>query len=181
MQDGLYESLITQELDAELQKLGPTGVSRGAIDAADQPHVLARHVYEATLRALEAVRGPEERVNLVNDLVERLGHASTDVLSPATQLLRLAPPAELGRASYPDVRPGTPLAEAALLTNTHGEPNLGGELRAEIDTSDEVDLLCAFVNWHGLRLLEPQLTRLRERQAPLRVITTTYLGATEGA
>lgn len=77
------------------------------------------------------------------------------------------------------VRPQTPLSDAALLTNARGEPSLGSELRAEIDTADEVDLLCAFVKWHGLRLLEPELRRLRQRRSPLRVITTTYMGATE--
>ena len=73
------------------------------------------------------------------------------------------------------------MSEAALLTNAHDEPNLGSELRAEFDTSDEVDLLCAFVKWHGIRLLEPQLSRLRQRGAAFRVITTTYMGATERA
>ena len=58
------------------------------------------------------------------------------------------------------MRPATPLSEAALLTNTRGEPNLGSELKAELDTADEVDLLCAFVKWYGLRLLEPELRRL---------------------
>jgi superfamily II DNA or RNA helicase/HKD family nuclease len=71
------------------------------------------------------------------------------------------------------------LTDAALLTNAQGEPNLGAELRSEIDTADGVDLLCAFVKWHGLRLLEAQLSRLRERDVGLRVITTTYMGATE--
>ncbi len=71
------------------------------------------------------------------------------------------------------------MSDAALLTNSSDEPSLGAELRAEIDTADEVDLLCAFVKWYGLRLLEPELERARERSVPLRVITTTYMGATE--
>ena len=71
------------------------------------------------------------------------------------------------------------MADAALLTNTRGEPSLGSELRAELDTCDEVDLLCAFVKWYGLRLLESELQRLKARGAPLRVITTTYMGATD--
>ncbi len=70
-------------------------------------------------------------------------------------------------------------SEAALLTNTKGEPSLGAEVRAELDTADEVDLLIAFVKWHGLRLLEPELERVRDRGVPFRVITTTYMGATE--
>ena len=50
------------------------------------------------------------------------------------------------------------MSEAALLTNTRGEPSLGSELRAELDSCDEVDLLCAFVKWHGLRVLETGAT-----------------------
>ncbi len=78
-------------------------------------------------------------------------------------------------------RPATPLSDAALLTNTKGEPNLGAEVKAELETADEVDLLCAFVKWYGLRLLDPELRLVRERETPFRVITTTYMGATERA
>ncbi len=52
-------------------------------------------------------------------------------------------------------------------------------MRAELASADEVDVVLAFVKWHGLRLLERELTELRERGVPLRVITTTYIGATE--
>ena len=76
-------------------------------------------------------------------------------------------------------RPATPLSDAALLTNAHGEPSLGHEIRSELDSADQVDLLCAFVKWYGLRVIEPQLLDLKRRGAPLRVITTTYMGATE--
>ena len=77
------------------------------------------------------------------------------------------------------IRPATPLSETALLTNSPEDPNLGFELRAELATADRVDLLCAFVKWHGLRVLEDALRSAREREVPIRVITTTYIGATE--
>ena len=51
----------------------------------------------------------------------------------------------------------------------------------QLASADRVDLLCAFVKWHGLRTLEKQLASLAERQVPFRVITTTYVGATERA
>jgi len=57
-------------------------------------------------------------------------------------------------------------SEDVLLTNAHGEPSLGSELRAELDSADQVDLLCAFVKWHGIRVLEPELKRLYERRVP---------------
>ena len=65
------------------------------------------------------------------------------------------------------------------LTNAHGEPSLAAELKAEIDSADSIDLLCAFVMWRGLRLLERPLTQARAANVPLRVVTTTYIGGTE--
>lgn len=76
-------------------------------------------------------------------------------------------------------RPKTPLNDAALLTNAHGEPSLASELRAEIDSADSIDLLCAFVMWHGLRLIEKELETARDAGVPIRVVTTTYIGGTE--
>lgn len=65
------------------------------------------------------------------------------------------------------------------MTNARHEPTLAAELRTELASADQVDLLCAFVKWQGLRLLEDQLNEVRQRGVPLRVITTTYLGATD--
>ena len=117
----------------------------------------------------------------MNDLVSRLRASGDDVGHPPAQLLRIAAPTSAGLVTIADGRPSTPLSEPALLTNTKGEPSLGSELRAEIDTADRVDLLCAFVKWHGLRLLEAELGRLQAPRSPFRVITTTYIGATERA
>lgn len=178
---GLYEHLATEGLRAALEASPGLSSEIVKVDPADQPHVMARHVYELTRRALEARTDVDGRVQLVNQLVTLLEEPGSAVDAPARQLRRLAAPLGPGVVAIEAVRPKTPLSDAALLTNSAGEPNLAAELRAEIDTSDEVDLLCAFVKWHGLRLLEDELGRLRRRQAPLRVITTTYMGATERA
>ena len=178
---GLYESLLTERSILDPAHQAGLVSSTGRVDPADQPHVLARHIYELTKRALEDHPNPSQRLAIINALVQTLDTAGDPVADPATQLLRLAAPAGPGISQHVDVRPQTPLADAALLTNASGEPSLGAELRAEIDSADRVDLLCAFVKWHGLRLLEPELERLRDRCSPLRVITTTYMGATERA
>ncbi|WP_170304510.1 DUF3427 domain-containing protein [Microlunatus speluncae] len=180
---GLHESLITERLQRSLDDIGDLESEIRSVDEADQPHVLARHVYEETVRRLSGIRDQARRIDLVNRLTVDLDRTDpTDpVDSPPRQLLRLAPRPGPGVSTYEPVRPSTPLAESALLTNANNEPSLGTELKSEIDTADQVDLLCAFVKWHGLRLLEPELRRLQGRQAPLRVISTTYLGATERA
>ena len=41
-------------------------------------------------------------------------------------------------------RPLTPLADTVLLTNARGEPSVGAELKAEIDSADRIDLVLNF-------------------------------------
>lgn len=180
MLEGLYESLITKSMRGALDGLDALMAATGKVDEADEPEVLSRHVRAAVLRALEGERDRDRRRVLVNRILQDI-KAEEDVLVEASsQLLSLTRPGAPGQVARSDRgRPATPLSEAALLTNAHGEPAMGSELRAELMSTDRVDLLCAFVKWHGIRLLERELADLRERGVKLRVITTTYLGATE--
>ncbi|TQM55099.1 superfamily II DNA or RNA helicase [Humibacillus xanthopallidus] len=179
--EGLYESLITRALEKRLEGLPAPGIHRGLVDEADEPEVLARHVRDVTLRALRAERSAEGRLALVNRLVENLG-SQQDSLAEAGQLLAVLSQPGAGQSFGLVVdRPSTPLSDAALLTNAPGEPGVGHEIRAELASADSADVIMAFVKWYGLRLLEDRLELLRDRGAPLRVITTTYMGATERA
>lgn len=181
MLEGLYESLVTRRLRQALDGLDVLMPVTGTVDEADEPEVLSRHVRAAVLRALEGERDPDRRREMVNRILEDLT-AHEDILVEApSQLLSLTRPGAPGQVTLVDRgrRPATPLSEAALLTNAHGEPAMGSELRAEVTSTDHVDLLCAFVKWHGIRLLERELSDLRDRRVRLRVITTTYMGATE--
>ncbi|MFI6832412.1 DUF3427 domain-containing protein [Kribbella sp. NPDC050241] len=180
MEPGIYDALVTNGLLEAIGEGDGLVARLHDVDLADQPEVLARHVRDAVLRVLGNTRDEGKRVAVVNDLLQRLAVNGEELPDgQLRQLHSLHPPVRPGATTYSEARPTTPLSDAALLTNAHGEPSLGPELRAEIDTSDEVDLICAFVKWYGLRLLEPELQRLRLRGAPFRVITTTYLGATD--
>ena len=101
------------------------------------------------------------------------------VLPGPEQLLAVAQVEAPGVWRLLNVRPQVPLSRPALLTNASGDPKLGNELRAELATADHVDLLCAFVKWYGLRVLEAELKERHDRGVPLRVLTTTYMGATD--
>lgn len=182
---GLYEQLITLRLEDRLKDLDASGW--GAIERAvgpeSTPHVLARHVSE-TVRQVLLHLPEEERVHAANHILESMSTLDgarewVDLVAQGPrQLMALAK--EEAKGVYA-VRPVTPLSEAALLTNSPEDANLGFELRAEIATADRIDLLCAFVKWHGIRVLEDSLKAARDRGVPIRVITTTYIGATERA
>ncbi|MDQ2879954.1 MAG: DUF3427 domain-containing protein [Actinomycetota bacterium] len=172
---GAYELLHTRALDRALRAVPSAVPQFGEVEAADAPEVLARHVADAVRRALKD-EPHDQRLQTINDLLTRVAD-DADAVVALEQLLALAVPEAPGVHRL--VRPATPLSDVALLTNTPGEPSLGAELRAELSSADEVDLLCAFIRWHGIRVLADELETLRAREVPLRVITTTYRGATE--
>ncbi|QFQ97681.1 DUF3427 domain-containing protein [Streptomyces phaeolivaceus] len=180
---GVYEELITLRCEERLKELASLGwrpVS-DKLGAESVPHVLARHVATTVRRVLLGIP-PEERVHAANHILDSISTLKGAqewvdlVASGPRQLLALT------RQEAPGVfavRPGIPLSDTALITNSPEDPSLGFELRAELATADHVDLLCAFVKWHGLRIIEQSLQAARERDVPIRVITTTYIGATE--
>jgi superfamily II DNA or RNA helicase len=173
--EGLYELLNTDALGSLLNNASDLQPVFASIDDEDSPEVLSRHVADAVRQALAAAK-PTERVALANKLLQQL--TSTDrIAAGPTQLQSLHRADTLKRQNLR--RPSTRLSDSALLTNSKDDPNLAAELRTEIESANTVDLLCAFVRWTGLRLLHPALEELKERGAKLRVITTTYMGATE--
>lgn len=177
--EGLYEHLVTSALMGRLA--GSELVAEfDNVDDADLPDVLTRHLSPLLRRSFESRSSPEEKLALASRLLELVDGLEESPLGPR-ELRALRRESAPGMPGWPESarRPTIPLADSALLTNAHGEPSVGSELRAEIATSNRVDLLVAFVMWPGLRILEAELRDLRERGVPIRVVTTTYLGGTE--
>jgi superfamily II DNA or RNA helicase/HKD family nuclease len=179
LHEGLYESVVTSALQREIDGLIDIETQVAKVDPADQTHVLSKHLAKAIQQRLAAERDPDRKLALANRLLLLVDQANPLVEDPTRQLHAVRRPPAPGHVSRYGSRPKTPLGEAALLTNAHGEPSLAAELKAEIDSADSIDLLCAFVMWRGLRLLERPLTQARAASIPIRVVTTTYIGGTE--
>lgn len=175
--------MLTSRLHSALGESTGLHTELSTVDESEQALVLARHLSPLIERQLRAARGAEERARLTQKILEALGDPELLDHAPdqddPTKIRRLDAVTADALGSVRPPRPATPLSDAALMTNARNEPTLAAELRAELASADQVDLLCAFVKWHGLRLLERELTQLRERGVPLRVITTTYIGATD--
>lgn len=188
---GLYESPITRELDEALRQVERLSASREPLSDASAPHVLARVLHDAAVRALKSIGGEEAlatQVALTNRLLAALGdeatHSGIDerehLNEPAELLLGVShlDATRLGSAEVP--RPSLPLRHSDLLVNGPRDLRVGNEVRRELASADRVDLLVSFVKWSGFRLLEPDLRRFLERRpGQLRVLTTTYMGASE--
>jgi len=171
---GVYDELITARLDALLGQL-PLEARTEAVDSGETTELLAAHLEKVAARVLDSLP-PDRRLAVANTLINRLVEETHradegDLVADGPRMLL---------AIGPDTpRPQNPLRRADLLINARGEPALHEELAVEIASADRVDLLCAFIKWQGLRLLIDAIAEHRRRGRPLRVITTTYVGATE--
>lgn len=175
--DGLYESVRSTPLEERLRQDRSRIAEFAKVDDADQVHVLTRYVSEQLHVRLSTIKKADERLSLINDLLAAID--GSEVLTPVELLHRLSAQPAPGAPPRYAMRPKTPLNDVALLTNAHGEPSLASEVRAELSSADSVDLVCAFVMWHGLRLTEDDLREVAAAGVPIRVITTTYIGGTE--
>ncbi|HIY23764.1 MAG TPA: DUF3427 domain-containing protein [Candidatus Brachybacterium merdigallinarum] len=174
---GLYELLVTTGLAESVRSTEERGYLAPTedVDDADVAHVLTQHVARTVEQALAAARR-EDRIDLANRLLQALPEAPTDPsVSPGPRILTAVKAPESPQLS----RPSTPLSDVALFTNSRMDPQLGSELRLEMASADRIDLLCAFVQWSGIRVLEAALREAAERGVPIRVLTTTYIGATD--
>jgi HKD family nuclease len=182
----VYEELITEGMQVQMERLNAAGWKpiHAEVSAESSPHVLARYIGEAVCRRLSQLPR-DKQVAVANQIMRSLisnvpdpeaDESLTEIAEGPRQLLAM------GEQEAPGVyaiRPLTPLSETALITNAPDDPSLGAELRAELATADRVDLLCAFVKWYGIRVLEDSLRAAKERGVPIRVITTTYIGVTD--
>ena len=184
MEPGVYESLLTSRLQRALDASAEQIFDLTDVDDAEQSQAIARHLTRLIEQALKAARTPQTRISMVRDILSALPDSAVleEALyaegSDRIKRLDAVMPAGITDSSR-YVRPVTPLSDAGLMTNSRDEPTLAAELRAELASADRVDLLLAFVKWQGVRLLEGELSELKRRKVPLRVITTTYLGATD--
>ncbi len=186
---GLYEALITEALEEQLNTLGGSleAIRLGlrAPEAADR---IALHLARVVERAVAAIdEGARTAIGI--DLARRL----IDMIRtlPSADDLETERPMALGEVLHsvvghlPDGRPESiaepliPLLDTTLLTNAPGEPRVGHQVLTEINSADRIDVVMAFIRRSGIAPLMPALRAHCTAGRGLRVLTTTYTGSTE--
>ncbi|MBD5155565.1 MAG: DUF3427 domain-containing protein [Oscillibacter sp.] len=191
---GLYEQVVNDALNSELAEIPEARKALAPIDQAEASKILAQYLSAVVQRGLENVldNGGDlsAQVELVNQIVELIQNttkeadfAALGVDRRAEQLLALLreqdPRLAAGRTASDLERPETSLTQSSLFTGAIHEPKMYTELKKEIVSADRIDMLVSFIKWSGLRLLMDELREFTQNGGELRVITTSYMGATD--
>jgi superfamily II DNA or RNA helicase/HKD family nuclease len=165
-----------------MDQLDPDVRVEAALDSAEGPSRLARHAMREVERELTSDASAEAQAVRLNGVLRGLageGSSSSELALPPRVLYGIKGRTQLGDPAPLPPLPATPFSQSDLLVNAEGQPNIGSELKAELASADSVDLVCAFVIWTGVRHLRDALAEVVARGGRVRVITTTYMGATE--
>jgi superfamily II DNA or RNA helicase/HKD family nuclease len=181
---GIYEQVQSKRLEDFLRSHPELRSVFSKIDPEEEPSKYSAFVSRFVEAALRQKTTTAERLALCNDLLEKIfsleemQHAGGDFLPTAEpKLLAEITPTYLAKPGLP--RPFTPLAESSLFTGAQTDPPLANELALEMASADRVDILVSFIKWSGLRLLADSLCELSDRGVPIRLITTSYMGASD--
>ncbi len=199
---GVYETLISQAIQEKLQLLPDTRylVQKEEIDSAESYKMLAEYLTEIVSGILkshfqrkdsrETISSQVEVVNRILRFIEQEWKAEEIVTRPdlltedSKQMFLRGIYSKVGltdaqvQAEAKD-HPVSGYRVSSLFTGGN-DISMDDEVRRDIRTADEIDLVVSFIKFEGLRLLIDDLRDFVQRpDTHLRVMTTTYMGATD--
>lgn len=191
---GLYEQVINTALSSELSEIPEARKAIVPIDKAEASKALAQYLMEIVQKGLDNVLDnggdisaqidlANQIVTLIQNTTQEADFAALGVDQRAEQLLALLrendPRLAVGKTAADLSRPETSIAQSSLFTGAIHEPQMYTELKKEIVSADRIDMLVSFIKWSGLRLLMDELREFTQNGGELRIITTSYMGATD--
>lgn len=178
LDDGIYERLVEA---SDIQLLTQENSHVEDLEEITAKKRLVLQALEKGLRnRIGTLENDGELDGIISDLASLLGLDFARSESGLLQELKwVAANPIRDRNRLENFRPITPISQLALFTNSKEEPRIDLEIERELATADRVEILVSFIKLSGLRLLESQLLKLRDRGVPVRLITTAYMGATD--
>lgn len=199
---GVYETLISQAIEEKLAGFPNTEflIKKEDIDSADSYMRLADYLADVVsgilkeyFRDKDAKTTISKQVDVVNRILKfiedewRTEQIDTeqDQLSEESKLQFLR--GIYSKIGYTDEQveakaknhPVSGYRVSNLFTGGN-DISMDDEVRRDIQTADQIDLVVSFIKFEGLRLLIDELRKFVQRAGTrLRVITTTYMGATD--
>lgn len=193
--EGLYEQLISKLISSRLKQLGKEKfyIKETPIDKEEAAYLLSQYLIGVINSALNLITGDnsiERQLKLANkiiyliqselddqefedDLIETEAKVLSGIFSKLNaefsdldQYLRL-------------VTPYTRLSQSELFTGNNAGISLESEIKKEILSSNKIWFLVSFIKWSGIRIFEKELYEFTKKGGEFRVITTSYMGATD--
>ena len=191
---GIYEQLITQLVEQNLDR-ETFHVGERSLEVGEAATWLSRFLTRLIEIAMDSVPNGESRIhdqiNLANTIVQWLSiHIKDEQLISEnlidsqgkilTALFDKANPIAADLPKYVEsIMPITGLTQSELFCGSNVGVSLETEIKREIQSSDKIYWLVSFIKWAGIRIFKRELEAFTRSGKQLKVITTSYMGATD--
>ncbi|WP_076538060.1 DUF3427 domain-containing protein [Shewanella sp. UCD-KL21] len=193
-QAGIYEQLITQLVEHNLDR-DSFYVGERTLEAAEAATFLSRFLTRIIEIAMDSVPNSDTRahqqINLANTIVQWLSAHIHDkelinenlIDSQGKILTALFDKSNPIAADLPKhveaIMPITGLTQSELFCGSNVGVSLETEIKREILSSDKIYWLVSFIKWAGIRIFKKELESFTRSGKQLKIITTSYMGATD--
>jgi superfamily II DNA or RNA helicase len=195
MNEGIYEELVTKLVTRKINELDKNAyhIDKAKIDKTEASIILSKHLSTTIKRALEFINGENQlelQIAIANKIIQFLKEElmkedfNNDLIEVEGEILKAVFTKIDAHFSDFDIHlkeitPYTRLTHSELFTGGNVGLSLESELKKEILSSNGIDLLVSFIKFKGIIILERELQEFTKRGGKLRVITTTYMGASD--
>jgi len=193
-QTGIYEQLITQLVEHSLDRES-FFVGERSLEAAEAATWLSRFLTRIIEIAMDSVPNSDnriqEQIGLANTIVQWLSThikdaelISENLLDSQgkilTALFDKTNPIAADLPKYVEsIMPITGLTQSELFCGSNVGTSLETEIKREILSSDKIYWLVSFIKWTGIRIFKKELESFTRSGKQLKIITTSYMGATD--
>ena len=192
---GIHERLINNAIDLKLENIDKNEfyIKTLKIEKNEASHILTQYLSEIIHFSLNSISGEdsiENQIQLINKIIYLLKNEiekqdfTENLLDINTSILTaILPKIDSNIVDFEkylkEITPYTGLTQSELFTGSNTGISLESELRKEILSSDEIYFLVSFIKWAGIRIFEKELKEFTSQGKKLKIITTSYMGATD--
>ncbi|HCD03733.1 MULTISPECIES: DEAD/DEAH box helicase [unclassified Methylophaga] len=193
-QVGIYEQLITQLIESRIDR-ERFYVGERELNGNEASVWLSRFLSHILEYAIESVPASDDRlqqqISLSNQLllwlktqIQDKDFIEDNLLTSQgkilTALYDLENPVSADLKNYiNDIFPLTGLTQSELFCGSNAGLSLESELKREILSADKIYWLVSFIKWAGIRIFRKELEAFTSSGRELKIITTSYMGATD--
>jgi len=192
---GLYEQLINNLLLKKLDSLDTRTYyyKTSKIDKSEASTILTRYITKLihfSLNLISSDDSVQKQIDITNKIILLLQNEiekqdfKENLLDINTSILKaILPKIDSNIQNFDnyikEITPYTGLIQSELFTGSNAGISLESEIKKEILSSDKIYFLVSFIKWSGIRIFEKELREFTKRGKQLKIITTSYMGATD--
>lgn len=194
-ENGIYEQLVTKIVSEAIEHYQNNNfyIKTTKIQKAEASQILANHFMKVIKFALDQINGQDSvkrQIELLNKIIKALKNElqnqdfDENIVDIEAKIVNAVfNKTDLGVVDFDnhtkEITPYTGLTQSELFTGSNAGISLDSEIKKEILSSDKIYLLVSFIKWSGIRIFEKELRKFTSSGKKLKVITTTYMGATD--